>query len=104
MKSIALLTSGGDGRVSMRVFERSPARRLKRGVEVYGVRWGYRGWSMAISRSSPARCRRHYGAGGDCLGIARCPEFKDLKCAARRSEISTSGDRGAHCPSEATVP
>ena len=43
MKSLAVLTSGGDGPGLNAGIRAVTRQALQHGVEVYGVRWGYRG-------------------------------------------------------------
>ncbi len=93
MKSIAVLTSGGDGpglNAGIRAVTREA---IKRGVEVFGVRWGYRGLvNGEISVLNSRDVGGIMGRGGTFLGTARCPEFKDIK--VRRTAIRSMNQRG----------
>lgn len=93
MKSIAVLTSGGDG-PGLNASIRSVTREaIKRGVEVYGVRWGYRGLiNGEISLLNSRDVGGIMGRGGTFLGTARCPEFKDIK--VRRTALRNMNQRG----------
>ncbi len=80
MKRIAMLTSGGDG-PGLNACIRSVTRQaLAQGLEVFGIRWGYRG--LINGEISPLDSRDVGGImakGGTFLGTARCPEFKEVK-------------------------
>lgn len=77
MKRIAVLTSGGDT-AGMNAAVRAAVRvGVARGVEVLGVRHGYRG--LIAGDASPMGVRCVGGIiqrGGTVLGTARCPEFE----------------------------
>jgi 6-phosphofructokinase 1 len=92
MRSIAVLTSGGDGpglNASIRAVTRQA---IKRGVDVYGVRWGYRGLiNGEMSRLSSRDVGGIMGRGGTFLGTARCPEFTKVK--TRRTAIRQMNQR-----------
>src|SRR5689334_22049253 len=78
MKSIAVLTSGGDApgmNAAIRAVTRSA---LDRGLEVHGVRYGFQG--LVDDTIEPLRARDVGGIiqrGGTFLGSARCKEFRD---------------------------
>lgn len=86
MKSIAVLTSGGDS-AGLNAVIRSVARAgLAKGMNVYGVRGGYRG----LVRGQMIPLSSHtvsgtIGLGGTWLGTARLPEWKDIR--VRREAI-----------------
>jgi 6-phosphofructokinase 1 len=93
MKSIAVLTSGGDGPGLNACIRAVTRQALKRGVEVFGVRWGYRGLiNGEISQFQSRDVGGIMGRGGTILGTARCPEFKDLK--VRRTAVRNMNQRG----------
>jgi 6-phosphofructokinase 1 len=93
MKSIALLTSGGDGPGLNACIRAVTRQALQRGAEVFGVRWGYRGLiSAEISPFTSRDVGGIMGRGGTMLGTARCPEFKDMK--VRRTAIRNMNQRG----------
>ena len=93
MQAIAVLTSGGDGpglNASIRAVTRQA---ISRGIDVYGVRWGYRGLiNGEISQLSSRDVGGIMGRGGTFLGTARCPQFKDVK--VRRTAIRNLNQRG----------
>lgn len=93
MKRIAVLTSGGDA-PGMNAAIRAVARSgIDCGVEVFGVRNGYRG---LITGELGELTRRNVGGimhrGGTILGSARCLEFKTE--AGEREAISTLRKNG----------
>lgn len=93
MKSIALLTSGGDGPGLNACIRAVTRQALTRDVTVFGVRWGYRG--LINDDIEPLTSRDVggiMGRGGTMLGTARCPEFKDLK--VRRTAIRNMNQHG----------
>ncbi len=93
MKAIAVLTSGGDGPGLNAVIRSVTRQALAHGVEVYGVRWGYRG--LINGEISPLTSRDvggKMGYGGTILGTARCPEFKDMK--VRRTALRNLHQNG----------
>jgi len=93
MRAIAVLTSGGDGPGLNAVIRAITRQALKRGVDVFGVRWGYQGLvNGEISQLSSRDVGGIMGAGGTFLGTARCPEFKDPK--VRRRAIRSMNQRG----------
>jgi len=77
MKRIAVLTSGGDT-AGMNAAVRAVVRvGVSRGLEVLGVRHGYRG--LIAGEAAPLGVREVGGIiqrGGTMLGTARCPEFE----------------------------
>lgn len=93
MKAIAVLTSGGDGPGLNAVIRSVTRQALAHGVEVYGVRWGYRG--LVNGEISPLTSRDvggKMGYGGTILGTARCPEFQDIK--VRRTALRNLHQNG----------
>jgi 6-phosphofructokinase 1 len=93
MKSIAVLTSGGDGPGLNAVIRAVTRQAIKQGAEVHGVRWGYRGLiNDEISELGSRDVGGIMGRGGTVLGTARCPEFKDIK--VRRKAIRHLNQRG----------
>ncbi len=93
MKSIAVLTSGGDG-PGLNACIRAVARQaIKKGIEVYGIRRGYSGLVGGdISLLSSRDVGGILGKGGTFLGTARCPEFQDIK--VRRNALRQMNQRG----------
>jgi 6-phosphofructokinase 1 len=92
MESIAVLTSGGDGPGLNACIRAVTRQAIKLGVEVYGVRWGYRGLiSGEMTRLTSRDVGGIMGRGGTMLGTARCPEFKDIK--TRRTAIRQMNQR-----------
>ncbi len=80
MKTIAVLTSGGDGPGLNPCIRAVVRRAVKKGLEVYGVRRGYSGLIGGDIISLNSRdVSGILGRGGTFLGTARCPEFKDIK-------------------------
>ena len=93
MRSIAVLTSGGDGPGLNAAIRAVTRQALRRGVDVYGVRWGYRGLiNGEISELSSRDVGGIMGRGGTMLGTARCPEFRDAK--VRRTALRSLNQRG----------
>ncbi|HUT74057.1 MAG TPA: 6-phosphofructokinase [Armatimonadota bacterium] len=77
MKRIAVMTSGGDA-PGMNAAIRAVVRRaVHHGLEVMGVRHGYRGLMAADFQPLPATAVSGIiNRGGTILFTARCPEFK----------------------------
>ncbi len=93
MQAIAVLTSGGDGPGLNACIRAVTRQAISRGVDVYGVRWGYRGLiNGEISQLSSRDVGGIMGRGGTFLGTARCPEFKDIK--VRRTALRHLNQRG----------
>jgi 6-phosphofructokinase 1 len=93
MQAIAVLTSGGDGPGLNACIRAVTRQAISRGVDVYGVRWGYRGLiNGEISQLSSRDVGGIMGRGGTFLGTARCPQFKDIK--VRRTAIRHLNQRG----------
>lgn len=93
MKRIAVLTSGGDA-PGMNAAIRAVVRTgLDAGLEVYGVRQGYRGLIAGDMAFLP---RRDVGGimqkGGTFLGSARCQEFETVE--GRREAIESMERHG----------
>lgn len=86
LKSIGVLTSGGDN-AGLNAVIRSVARTgIHKGLNVYGIRRGYRG--LIEGQFMPLTSRTvsgTLGLGGTWLGTARLPEWKDPK--VRREAI-----------------
>ncbi|MGC9469227.1 MAG: 6-phosphofructokinase [Anaerolineae bacterium] len=93
MRSIAVLTSGGDGPGLNACIRAVTRRAITSGAEVHGVYWGYRGLISGEIRQLDSRdVGGIMGRGGTFLGTARCPEFKDIK--VRRRAIRNMNQRG----------
>ncbi len=93
MRRIAVLTSGGDGPGLNACIRAVTRQALYQDVEVYGVRWGYKG--LINDEMGPLSSRDVggiMGRGGTFLGTARCPEFKDVK--VRRTALRHLNQRG----------
>ena len=86
MKSIAILTSGGDN-AGLNAVIRAVARcGIAKGMNVYGIRRGYRG--LTEGQFIPLNSRSvsgTIGLGGTWLGTARLTEWKNIK--VRREAI-----------------
>jgi 6-phosphofructokinase 1 len=93
MKSIAVLTSGGDApgmNAAVRAITRSA---LDRGLDVYGVRHGFQG--LVDGSIEPLRARDVGGIiqrGGKVLGSARSKEFREP--AGRTKALRNLSQRG----------
>lgn len=93
VRKIGILTSGGDA-PGMNAAIRSVTRvALNNGLEVYGIRDGYRG----LLEGKLTRMERHsvseiLSRGGTILGSARLPEFKED--AIQEACIKTLNDNG----------
>lgn len=93
MKSIAVLTSGGDApgmNAAIRAITRSA---LDRGIDVHGVRHGFQG--LVEGTIDPLRARDVGGIiqrGGTVLGSARSKEFREL--AGRKKALRNLSQRG----------
>jgi 6-phosphofructokinase 1 len=86
MKKIAVLTSGGDGPGLNAAIRAVTRQALSRGVQVYGVSWGYSGLlQKEIIELTSRDVGGIMGRGGTFLGTARCPEFKEMN--VRRKAI-----------------
>jgi 6-phosphofructokinase 1 len=93
MRKIAVLTSGGDG-PGLNACIRAVAREaFHHGMQVYGVRWGYKG---LINGEIDELTSRDVGGimnrGGTFLGTARCPEFKEIQ--VRRTALRQMNQHG----------
>ncbi len=92
LKTIAVLTSGGDA-PGMNAAVRAVTRgALARGWEVYGVRNGYAGLLGALFE--PLAARNVGGivqSGGTMLGSARCPEF--IEAPGRAKALANLNER-----------
>jgi 6-phosphofructokinase 1 len=78
IKRIALLTSGGDAPGMNAAIRAATLVGLERGLEVLGVRHGYRGLlDGEIAPLTATRVARIIREGGTMLGSARCPEFTE---------------------------
>jgi 6-phosphofructokinase 1 len=96
MRRIGVLTSGGDA-PGMNAAIRAVVRTgIDRGLEVWGIRNGYRG--ILASDVTPLGARDVGGImqrGGTMLGTARCPEFKTDDGVARAvAELGRHGIDG----------
>ena len=93
MKSIAVLTSGGDApgmNAAIRAVTRSA---VDRGIEVFGVRHGFQG--LLDDAIEPLRARDVGGIiqrGGTVLGSARSKEFRQL--SGRKKALRNLSQRG----------
>ncbi len=87
MKRIAVLTSGGDSQ-GMNTAVRAVAKTaMKKGMEVYGVKRGYKGMLHdEIFKMSPLDVSGIADKGGTILLSARLPEFKDPAVRAVAAE------------------
>lgn len=86
IKSVGVLTSGGDNAGLNAVIRSVTRTGISRGVSVYGIRRGYRG--LMEGQIFPLNSRTvsgTLGMGGTFLGTARLPEWKDIK--VRREAI-----------------
>ena len=90
MEAIAVLTSGGDGPGLNACIRAVTRQAISRGVDVYGVHWGYRG--LINGEIKQRDVGGIMGRGGTFLGTARCPQFKDIK--VRRTAIRNLNQRG----------
>jgi 6-phosphofructokinase 1 len=118
MKTIAVVTSGGDAPGMNSAIRAVVRTGLYRGCDVIGVRWGYHG--LVFNEMQPMGLREVGGIiqqGGTVLGSARCPEFRTpegrqqaLDNLTRRAiegviVIGGNGSQaGAHALSELGVP
>jgi len=80
VKSIGILTSGGDA-PGMNAAVRSVARAcLNKGIEVYGIEQGFKGlYEGNFTKFNRRSTRNIINQGGTILRSARFPEFKDPK-------------------------
>ena len=86
MKSIAILTSGGDNAGLNAVIRAVTRTGLAKGMNVWGIRRGYRGLTEGQFISLNSRTvSGTIGLGGTWLGTARLPEWKNIK--VRREAI-----------------
>lgn len=93
MKTIGVLTSGGDAPGRNACIRAATRQAIKAGVTVYGVRWGYAGLIRDDIISLTTRdVGGVLGKGGTFLGTARCPEFADIK--VRRTALRHLNQRG----------
>jgi 6-phosphofructokinase 1 len=93
MKSIAVLTSGGDApgmNAAIRAVTRSA---LDRGMSVFGVRYGFQGLvDDTMERLSARDVGGIIQRGGTVLGSARSPEFRDKAARDRvRAQLKARG-------------
>jgi 6-phosphofructokinase 1 len=80
IKRIGVLTSGGDGPGLNPCIRAVTRTALSKGVEVMGIRRGYRGLINGEFESLDARSVGGIlGKGGTFLGTTRLPEFKELR-------------------------
>lgn len=93
MKTIGVLTSGGDAPGRNACIRAVTRQAIKLGATVFGVRWGYAG--LIRDDMIPLTARDVggiLGKGGTFLGTARCPEFSDVK--VRRTALRHLNQRG----------
>ncbi|MEO1338386.1 MAG: 6-phosphofructokinase, partial [Myxococcota bacterium] len=93
MKRVALLTSGGDAPGMNAAIRAATLLALHQGVEVFGVRRGYRGLVendlIALKPGDVARIIRE---GGTILGSTRCLEFHQREVRDRaRAHLAERG-------------
>lgn len=88
IKTIGVLTSGGDA-PGMNAAVRAIVRTgLGYGYKVMGIKEGYRGLLKEDIIDMDARCVSEYlGRGGTMLETARCPEFKNPEGIAQGAEV-----------------
>ncbi len=88
IKTIGVLTSGGDA-PGMNAAVRAVVRTgLGYGYRVMGIKEGYRGLLNNNMIEMDARCVSEYlQRGGTMLETARCPEFKELEGIAKGAEV-----------------
>lgn len=93
MQKIAVLTSGGDGPGLNACIRAVTRQALGKGVEVYGVHWGYKGLvNDEIERLTSRDVGGIMTRGGTFLGTARCPEFKQVN--VRRTALRHLHQKG----------
>lgn len=93
IRSIALLTSGGDS-PGMNCAIRSVVRTcIGEGIKVYGIKRGYQGLinndMQEMNASSVGNIIHH---GGTVLYTSRCPEFKDQAVRGKAAQILEDRD------------
>ncbi|RMH17211.1 MAG: 6-phosphofructokinase [Gammaproteobacteria bacterium] len=87
MKKIAVLTSGGNAPGMNAAIRAVTRAALAEGIDVYGVRQGYRGLvEDDIEPLSSSAVGGICHTGGTVLGSARCPEFSELEIRKRALE------------------
>ena len=88
IKTIGVLTSGGDA-PGMNAAIRAVARKaMTNGVAVKGIKRGYMGLlNEEIVDMKPYSVADIIQKGGTILGTARCYEFKELEVQERAAEI-----------------
>lgn len=91
IKTIAVLTSGGDA-PGMNAAIRAVVRKaIQNGVKVKGIKKGYAGLlNEEIVDMEKHNVSDIIQRGGTILGTARCPEFKEEEVQARAAEICNS--------------
>lgn len=93
MKTIGVLTSGGDAPGRNACIRAATRQAIQLGATVFGVRWGYAG--LIRDDMVPLTTRDVggiLGKGGTFLGTARCSEFSDVK--VRRTALRHLNQRG----------
>lgn len=86
LKSIGVLTSGGDNAGLNAVVRAVTRTGIAKGIKVYGVQRGYRGLiENQIFELNSRSVSGKLGLGGTFIGTARLPEWKDIK--VRRQAI-----------------
>jgi len=87
IKSIAILTSGGDAPGMNPAIRAVGKVALSKGIDLYGIKRGYLGMlNDEISRMNEKDLSGIIDRGGTSLLTARCPEFKDPKIRAIAAE------------------
>ncbi|MEL7370640.1 MAG: 6-phosphofructokinase, partial [Myxococcota bacterium] len=93
MKRVALLTSGGDAPGMNAAIRAATLLALHQGVEVFGVRRGYRGLvENDLIALKPGEVARIIREGGTILGSTRCLEFHQREIRDRaRAHLAERG-------------
>ncbi|HQE92462.1 MAG TPA: 6-phosphofructokinase [Anaerolineae bacterium] len=93
MRKMAVLTSGGDGPALNACIRAVTRDALRHDVQVYGVRWGYKGMvNGEIDELTGRDVGGIMARGGTFLGTARCPEFKEIR--VRRTALRQMNQLG----------
>ena len=87
VKCIGVLTSGGDA-PGMNAAIRAVTRTcLNNGIDIYGVRLGYKGlYEGDFIKFDSTSTRNYLNVGGTFLKSARFPEFKDVEVRKKAIE------------------
>ncbi len=96
MKSIAILTSGGDSPGMNSAIRAAAKYAFQKGIQVFGVRRGYAGmYNDDISELTPKDVSGIGDRGGTVLLTARLPEFKQPEVVAKAvSNLEKRGIEG----------